>query len=125
MALTAHAMATTVPADMQETDPLNFREARVRDRHAEFPPQPFIVPRGIKLEINIEGPANLTVLQIVNDTQGADDRSDHDERISHFALGHVSTGTQILEVAPYEISVWLGAAYGRNFTMRCLRLPAG
>ena len=37
--------------------------------------------------INIEGPANLTVLQIVNDTQGADDMSDHEEWISYSHWG--------------------------------------
>jgi hypothetical protein len=34
-----------------------------------------------------EGPGNLTVAQTVNDTQGADDMSDHDEWISYSHWG--------------------------------------
>jgi hypothetical protein len=36
---------------------------------------------------SIEGPANLTILQIVNDTQGADDMSHHDEWIGYSHWG--------------------------------------
>jgi hypothetical protein len=32
--------------------------------------------------INLEGPGNLAVVQTVNDTQGAENMSDHDEWIS-------------------------------------------
>jgi hypothetical protein len=38
-------------------------------------------------------------VQIVNDAQGADDMSDHDEWISYSQWGMFTPGTKILELA--------------------------
>jgi hypothetical protein len=48
---------------------------------------------------NVRTTKEIDVVQIVNDAGGADDMRDHDEWISYSHLGHVYTGTKILELA--------------------------
>jgi hypothetical protein len=48
---------------------------------------------------NVRTTKETDVVQIVNDAQGADDMSDHDEWISYSQWGMFTPGTKILELA--------------------------